>query len=366
MCSYKFPKYKNLPVNILSSCFDKVTNSYKFYWFLSILDCLRDSDSLVIPIKELSLRMVSLVWYPLDYYHLSFGKQDGFKDVSEFVSSKIEVDHKKKLFEQFEKKIKESDIRYLYKLVNSKTRYVPYRFIRPFFIKELRGIPDGKVDKAIVSLTKVKGNYKKVFYTFENNNIVLNKEWAEYFNIHQKILRDFIKWNLILFLQKNNPNVIGLSEKLEKPISRVLNNAKNYWKQYISYKECKCIYSNEIITPDILSIDHFIPWSYIAHDLIWNLIPTTRCVNSSKSDYLPSYEKYFNKFVSLQYDSYKYNYERGNMKLLEDYTLLFADTSDSIYNYTIDYMKTYMSNYYKPLFQTAKNMGFSDNWIYKN
>ncbi|MBE5919975.1 MAG: hypothetical protein E7272_09045 [Pseudobutyrivibrio ruminis] len=32
--------------------------------------------------------------------------------------------------------------------------------------------------------------------------------------------------------------------------------------------------SSRIIVKDI-SIDHFVPWSYVAHDEMWNLNPTT-------------------------------------------------------------------------------------------
>lgn len=42
-----------------------------------------------------------------------------------------------------------------------------------------------------------------------------------------------------------------------------------------------------------ISIDHFVPWSYVAHDELWNLTPTTRSINSSKSNNLPDWNRYF-------------------------------------------------------------------------
>jgi len=70
------PPSKKLPVNSLASSFDNVTNSYKFYWFLAILEHVRENQSRIIPVNDLLARMVSAVWYPINYYRISFGKQD--------------------------------------------------------------------------------------------------------------------------------------------------------------------------------------------------------------------------------------------------------------------------------------------------
>jgi len=70
------PSSRSLPVEYLSASFDNVTNSYKFYWFLAILDHLRNKPSRVIPIHQLTAAMIANAWYPANYFRLSFGKQD--------------------------------------------------------------------------------------------------------------------------------------------------------------------------------------------------------------------------------------------------------------------------------------------------
>ncbi|MDY5576621.1 MAG: HNH endonuclease domain-containing protein [Lachnospiraceae bacterium] len=40
------------------------------------------------------------------------------------------------------------------------------------------------------------------------------------------------------------------------------------------------------MTENDISIDHFVPWSYVAHDEMWNLNPTTKSINSSKRNNL--------------------------------------------------------------------------------
>ena len=70
----KLPYSNNLPIDRLSQCFNDTTNSYKFYWFLAILEEVCQNQRTILKMSDLALRMVSLVWYPLDYYKLSFGK----------------------------------------------------------------------------------------------------------------------------------------------------------------------------------------------------------------------------------------------------------------------------------------------------
>lgn len=70
----ELPKDERLDVSRRAAVFADTTNSYKFYWFLAILDSLHENGQPLISMRELSLRMVASVWYPLEYFKLSFGK----------------------------------------------------------------------------------------------------------------------------------------------------------------------------------------------------------------------------------------------------------------------------------------------------
>jgi len=43
-------------------------------------------------------------------------------------------------------------------------------------------------------------------------------------------------------------------------------------------------YTDEILDPNDISIDHVIPWSFMYSDDIWNLVITSKSRNSSKSN----------------------------------------------------------------------------------
>lgn len=53
-----------------------------------------------------------------------------------------------------------------------------------------------------------------------------------------------------------------------------------------------------------MSIDHFVPRSYVSHDELWNLIPMRRSLNSSKNNRLPSWNKFFWPFARYQFYLY--------------------------------------------------------------
>ena len=122
------------------------------------------------------------------------------------------------------------------------------------------------------------------------------------------------------------------------------------------------------MSKDNISLDHYLPWSFVAHDQLWNLIPTTPSVNSSKSNNIPA-EKYFIDFVKLQHQGLtiyaQNNSERKWLNYAEDYIAeLKVNQADDLLNFEI------LNNAYqatiKPLVSLATIQGFKQNWIYQN
>lgn len=69
-----------------------------------------------------------------------------------------------------------------------------------------------------------------------------------------------------------------------------------------------------------MSVDHFIPWSFVLHDQLWNLIPTFKNINSSKSNKLPDLDAHIEKYCSLQYDAFTLMRQiKTSKSFLEDY-----------------------------------------------
>ncbi|HWN67155.1 MAG TPA: HNH endonuclease domain-containing protein, partial [Haliangium sp.] len=60
----------------------------------------------------------------------------------------------------------------------------------------------------------------------------------------------------------------------------------------------RCIYSDELLAR-VEALDHYVPWSFVLHDRIWNLVPVTSRANSSKGDRLAA-SVYLDRLVDLQ------------------------------------------------------------------
>ncbi len=95
----------------------------------------------------------------------------------------------------------------------------------------------------------------------------------------------------VRFLQDRNPGVPGIIYKLapENENGRKLSNAKALWKEVADALATPIhdIYSGQEIDVRKSDLDHFVPWSFVANDELWDLIPMERRLNSSKSNRLP-------------------------------------------------------------------------------
>lgn len=311
---------------------------------------------------DLAMRMVSNVWFPINYYKLSFGKQDSFKKITDYISEQMVVDVSPRspgLETQINRSLGEAEVWTIKSKVSELLRWVPYRFLRPFFMAELRGLKDTHVNNEIIKLCSQNFDREswRVMYKFEGRTIILNSNWLNYFKTHHQILKGFVYWHLIVFLQKNNPNVPGLSSKIFKPDmgDRNLSDATKFWKAFLSKKpDYQCIYSGELLTSENFSLDHFLPWSFVVHNHFWNLIPVPRSVNSSKSDWLPDWT-YFPKFAQNQYEIFKHYFQLDKRKPLEDY---FISIVPNEYLVTQEEFTQRLEQEMLPQYQIAKNMGF--------
>lgn len=368
------PSSSHLPVKHLAASFGDVTNSYKFYWFLAMLESLKENHSLIMSFDHLIAHMIGNVWYPVNYFRLSFGKQDRLGEIA------LAVRNDQNLAPNTAKtKVIEAVLRYwqsprstLAREVRSLGVYVPYRFLRPFFAEELRGMADWKINAEIRTLADLnfQNSDRPCLYRLVDTPdpaIELHPRWADYLRTHLHIVMGYCLWHLTNYLQKNNPNVPNIVGKLVEPGQRNLRNARSFWQMAMAQiGECRCIYTGEVVEPHGFSLDHFLPWSFVAHDLLWNIIPTSPNVNSAKSDQLPALDRYFDLFAQLQFQALHAVAGHGKAKLLEDYILLLRQPSvDELTALSLPAFTQILQDTITPQVQIARNMGFAANWSYR-
>ena len=90
------PESKELPVNLLAACFNSTSATYKYYWLLSILQAA-ENGTFKVTKRELFSRMISNSWYTVNYFNVSFGKQDLIQDAIRSINSfeSITIDEKR-------------------------------------------------------------------------------------------------------------------------------------------------------------------------------------------------------------------------------------------------------------------------------
>ena len=168
------------------------------------------------------------------------------------------------------------------------TYNVPYRLLSPFFTDKLKGQKDSIKNK-------IQKNYK--------------------------IIKGWIYYKIICFLQKRNPNVPAIAFKIEAPKSRNLTRA-----------------------------------------------PTFKNINSSKSDNLPSYQEYIDKFCSVQYEAFCYLCDKKKEKDLDCYidVMRLENPFEFLKYKSREEFNDKLKQTISPIYQIALNQGFEVlNKVYK-
>ena len=368
------PVFSSLPVEYLSASFDNVTNSYKFYWFLAILDHVRNKQTRIIPVRQLTAHMVANVWYPTNYFRLSFGKQDRLGQITMNIGaeSSLPMDaERSQVIRSVLNHLKDSTE--ISREIKSLQEYVPFRFLRPFFASKLRGMKDTVINANIEKMAEELYNNPESpclyrFISTPDFSIEIHPAWFEYLKQHLSILTGFCMWHLVGYLQKNNPNVPNIPNKLIEPSLRDLKRAREFWGiAFGKLEQVRCVYSGLEVNKEQFSLDHFLPWRFVAHDLLWNIIPAPKNINSSKSDNLPDVEKYFDAFAKLQHQAVQVVSASEKSNLLEDYVLLMkASSVKELGSITLPNFQNLLYDTVAPQIQIAANMGFSAHWKYRN
>jgi hypothetical protein len=331
-----------------------------------------------ISFKEIVVEMLSNAWYPHTYFKLSFGTQD--KIAQKLDSLTLEITEPILKFTDTDKKLLRTTIasQDLRDLTTYFKRYVPFRLIAPFLDAELKAANVSKgrgndLEKAIPAIADQYFYLQKPLYKFDQKDynkceaIFIHSDWASYLEKHDAIIRGWASWEWVKYMQQCNPNTPNIVSKIFMPQQRgSLSPQTKYWKQVLAVQPISCIYSGQLLDSKNISLDHYLPWSFVAHDQLWNLIPTHPSVNSSKSNKLPS-ESYFNDFVKLQHfgliAAYQIlSYQRW-LKAVESYVseLKMSDAEDLL---EINKLRKAYELTINPLVSLATIQGFTPNWSY--
>ena len=299
------PGSDKVDVSVLAGLFANTTNSYKYLLFLALLDELERRYSSQEPIDErighpdLAVGMLLNAWYPNVFFKLSFGLQDQIGKILGQVSTEVKFSFdrpgREKLRAHLHARCSEEHIRAL-------LRFVVQRLQRGFFAADLRGCKDAAVDKMLQSLARERFESTRPFYRADPQgaDVIVHRDWVAYLKDNLGIVRGWASWEWVRYMQSRNQHVPAIPDKLFPPRQRASLRVQTlFWTRVLQAGPVRCIYSGDVLSPKDIALDHFIPWSFVAHDGLWNLVPANRSANSSKRDGVPDLS-YLASFHALQ------------------------------------------------------------------
>lgn len=304
--------------NIFSSKTQKTT-TYKYCFFKCLLDNLFNVDSdLTLDFEKVFERFTEIYWNLVTKYSLAQAQK----------SSRWEKSSVENIIEDFI-----GDYKHDYDF--------PFESLR----NDLSRILVKNVSKVCSEyvIGAFYGDSKQSFYSFskKDKKISFNPDvyymLTKYKNVIEKL--NYYEW--IKFLEKINPkeSSYAIAEKLDNSSKR--NNLSLY-REYLKeeYGQIKCFYCSANLKNRSTEVDHYIPWSFVKDDKLWNFVLSCRTCNNKKRDKLPA--QTFNKAIIVR-----------NSKILRNPRTI------SIVNYDF---KGYTDNKIIRMFDSAVFNGFEYGW----
>lgn len=356
------PHHPFLRTQALNRVFDNTSASYKFFWFLAVLELARTTGG-CLPFEDVFVEMAAQAWHPVNLFRLSFDTKDTDEkciDQLQGVLRKIAAEEAKvadglrpnsSLMEvRLRLRARKSDLRFLGNLV-------PMRFLSPFVSHLIpRGIPRHRINTEIIRVAddlKVGEDAAPYHFGPSKKSVILNPKWQEFFVEHSAILRGFVEINLVRFLQVKNPMVPGLSDKIRVPMERDLTRARSFWEHASQAHmiqrstRLKNLYTGKPLG-ETFAVDHFMPWSYVAHDYIWNTVPTDQFTNSSKGDRIPSVRQFAGGLAELHHFALRAAVRRfpsgkADYRLLADHMALWRLSGPGLLELSVEALRIRMT-----------------------
>jgi 5-methylcytosine-specific restriction endonuclease McrA len=131
------------------------------------------------------------------------------------------------------------------------------------------------------------GDSQGKFYSFnlKENFICLNPPVLSFLKKHQETVFKLNNYELAKFLLQNNKhtphNIIAIIENISK------RGNLNIYRKTLEKHESDCFYCNTNLKNKQIEVDHFIPWSFIHSDNLWNLVLSCNQCNRIKKDRIP-------------------------------------------------------------------------------
>lgn len=367
--------YNRLDIEGFSQMMKDPSYCYKFYWLEAIVNLISE-DITETTFDEIIDEMIANAWYSVREFHIHLsGMQsdgnvrDGLErviiDLSKLSqlpanASKVEIKNEIKKYNTDLKKYKEQ-----------LTNMVPYRALAGFFRKSEEPADWGSIVRLTSYIQHIDQSITPLPYTLGTGSklkkeVYFNTSWIRMIQDNTVSILGWIQYEKVKWLQNNNPEVPGLVYKLA-PMDekmRKLNKVRKLWEGILESGEVRDVFTDQPVVPKQYDVDHFIPWSFVMNDELWNLMPMDSSLNSSKSNKLPKWNPFFNRFAANQYMLYETIHQKDGIYRL--FEACYKDNLHSIWagqelyrkgNSREEFYNILLKNM-RPVYDSARRQGY--------
>lgn len=276
-------------------------------------------------------------------------------------ASKVEIKNK---IAEFDKELHEE------KMVLTKN--VPYKALSGFANRCSECIDlNSSAGRMIAYYNRLNSRGTLLPYTFDSQKglerkIIFQEAWIQMIQDQMTAILGWIQYEKVRWLQNNNPEVPGLVYKL-MPLDdkmRKLAHVRRLWEGILDTTSITDVFKHEPIKKESYDVDHFIPWSFVMNDELWNLMPMDSSLNSSKSNRLPQWDRFFARFAENQYIMYELIHGKAGIRKL--YEACYRDNLHSIWASQELYRKgntreeffSILEKNMRPVYDSARRQGY--------
>lgn len=301
--------------NYIFSPKSKNSTTYKFVLIKSILENLYNVNEKLELTYDILFNSFSKIYWNLVIHH----------NLNQINMTEKKAEVQKSLIEIKEK----------YNVPNT---YVFYKLAEELQIEIITKV---KKKAKLNVMGAIYGDTNSTIYDFDNKKefIKINPSFYSFMQRFQKVLSYLTNYHLALFLEKFNQkgDITNLLMKVENVSKR--SSLNEFYFLLSSIYNDKCFYcGKEIKTKGSIHVDHFIPWSFVQTDQLWNLVISCSSCNLAKNN-------------KLAVDTFLHVLIDRNVELKNNPTL----------NQRPD-MKVYNEKKLTELYQYSKENGFTDIW----
>lgn len=258
-------------------------NTYKLAWGRALLEIIIELEEIkdinTIHFQDIAKKMLKYYWNQIDFFDLK--QSPGRKPVIvqetekciEFVNNKRSL--KAAIWFDYAESYLLDDWEFYDKVINKIAKTLTHDVSWRFKIVYGETLDIYELDKA------------KLEVIFSKEEIMDLKEYA--FVLSQLLN---YRWAQLLEKFNNSPKIASKVNGISQAKLRRNNLTKFKEILLLQMQEGKIIdfYTGDILEQNDISLDHVIPWSFMYSDDIWNLVITSKSVNSKKSNSVPSEE----------------------------------------------------------------------------